>query len=193
VIADSRLNRIVSLLEKSGYRVLDSPLAVGSARFDFAVALVGTEHRPDLIVVIDSVEETEIRIRQKLEALSRALDLAGSRRPLTAILVGPRPSQPTLEAIARVCRVLPVGTVSGSDANQTIHDWLAVLLPIELPSATGSLADSLSELARHAPEVIGQPLASELISAANSGADAVRDLLRTWISDSVNSPEGEGS
>lgn len=82
--------RIVDILTSARYRHLKAPLTIASVSFEFAALLVGSDRANDLIVVIDTLVDGEVRIRQKVEGLSRALDLVASRRPLTVVLVGPR-------------------------------------------------------------------------------------------------------
>jgi len=62
---------------------------------------------PDLIVVVDTAFETEERAKSRIESIARALDVVASKRPLTAILAGPRPRTSVLDAIpgfAAFCR-----------------------------------------------------------------------------------------
>lgn len=62
-----------------------------------------------MIVVGDLAEDSSERLQQKVETVARALDAMRSVRPLTVIVVGPRPSPASLQGMARVARVLPVG------------------------------------------------------------------------------------
>ena len=105
---------------------------------------LGSRKRP--IIVIDTLVDGEARIRQKVEGLSRALDLAASRRPLTVVLVGPPPRPTIVEALARVSRVLTVGTPTGDSADRFLADTLAVLLPLVLPDASEAVVDPLDEV-----------------------------------------------
>lgn len=104
------VQRVVDCLSTAGYRERESKTAIASVPFEFSAILVGSDRALDLIVVIDTLVEPELRIRQKVEGLGRALDLVTSRRPLTVILVGPAPKATTIQALSRVCRVLSVGT-----------------------------------------------------------------------------------
>ncbi len=105
--------RVVRILTDAGYRTLEMPVTVASIPFEFAALLVGSDRANDLIVVIDTLDDSEARVRQKVEGLSRALDLVASRRPLTTVLVGPSPRPAIIEALARVSRVLNVGSPTG--------------------------------------------------------------------------------
>jgi hypothetical protein len=177
------VERVVEILKGAGYRQLPLPLVVASIPFDFAAALVGTGRAPDLIVVIDTMQEADLRTRQKIDSLGRAMDVAGSRRPLTAVLAGPRPDDPTLTALGRVCRVLPIGTPTGSGADRLLHEWLSVLLPLELPGLGEAGAATSSELMQHLPNDLEPVVLSSLLEAAPYGEAAVRAALHKLIAD----------
>jgi hypothetical protein len=185
MILATPVERVVAILKGAGYRQLDLPLVVASIPFDFAAALVGTGRAPDLIVVIDTMQDADARTRQKIDSLGRAMDVAGSRRPLTAVLAGPRPADPTLTAIGRVCRVLPVGTPTGSDAERLLHEWLAVLLPLELPDTAEVGATVASELALHLPNTLEAEVQESLLEASLRGEQAVRTALRDLITEAL--------
>lgn len=179
----SPIERVTSLLTTAGYRPLSMPLTIGSVPFEFAAALLGPNRAPDLVLVVDTIDEKEGRVRQKITALSRALDVIGSRRPLTAILTGPRPQSSTIEALGRVCRVLPVGTPVGTDADATLHDSLAVLLPLKLPEPTDSVADPMGELSRQVPADIDATVKKAVMLRASQGSEAVEGALREILAE----------
>jgi hypothetical protein len=185
MILATPVERVVEILKGAGYRQLDLPLVVASIPFDFAAALVGTGKAPDLIVVIDTMQDADSRTRQKIDSLGRAMDVAGSRRPLTAVLAGPRPADPTLAAIGRVCRVLPVGTPTASDAERLLHEWLAVLLPLNLPDTGEVGATVASELALHLPNTLEAKVQESLLEASPRGEQAVRAALRDLITEAL--------
>jgi hypothetical protein len=176
------VGRVIQMLVTAKYRRVSMPLAVASVPFNFAAVLIGTDRAPDLIVIADTVEEPEIRIRQRIESLGRALDVAGSRRPLTAILVGPKPSDSTLDVVGRVCRVLPVGTPVGDEAEAALRDWLAVLLPLPLPDPSKSLANPMGELQDHLPSGLDEALQTAVLAAASYGELAVQTVLKERLS-----------
>lgn len=176
------VERVVAILAAENFRPAQHPLVVASVPFEFAAALVGVGRAPDLIVVIDTVAEpVELRIRQKIDSLARALDVAGSRRPVTAVLVGPKPSDPTIEALSRVCRVLPVGTPTGDKADELLRDWLAVLLPLPLPAPGKAISEAKTELAAKLPAELDERLRKSLLSAAEQGPEAVKHALKKSI------------
>lgn len=184
--AATPVERIVAILKEAGYRELSLPLKIASVPFDFAAALVGTGKAADLVVVVDTVQDSESRTREKIDGLGRALDVAGSRRPLTAVLAGPRPLDPTLDAIARICRVLPVGTPTGADADQLLREWLAVLLPLRLPHLGEAVADTTRELAINIPRNLEPALQTSILEAAPNGTAAVREALRRLVVEPLN-------
>src|SRR5258708_4784946 len=161
------VEKIVELLVSAGYRRLVPPLTIVGLSFEVPAALVGTGAMSDLIVVADTAFETDQRIQKKLEGIARALDVARSKRPLTAVLAGPRPRTPVLDAMSKVCRVLPVGTVVDRDQDAALKNWLAVLMPLSLPQARGELADPMKELSRQVDT--NDAVSAELMSAAPLG------------------------
>lgn len=170
---------IVSILEDSkAFRRVKTPITIGNVPFEFAAVLLGTGKNPDLVVVIDTLNEDVQRTRQKIGGLGRAMDVVGSRRPVTAILTGPRPSENALESIAKVCRVLPVGTATGTNDNEMLEDWLSVLLPLKLPAQSGIAADPIGEVKRLLPTGLDEDLSSSVLEASPRGKAAVQKELR---------------
>lgn len=177
------VGRITRLLLDAGYRSVSAPLMIGGLKFDFPAALVGTEPSPDLILIADTAFEQEERLVSKLEAVARALDVARSKRPLTVVIAGPRPSSANLETMSRVCRVLPTGTMLDKDAEVSLRNWLAVLLPLRLPEAHAPIADALEQFSK-----LGAGLDQEvadLLIPAQQGAQAVQLQLYQIIDNAV--------
>ena len=172
------VERVTSTLVSAGYRQLAGPVVVSSVPFSFSAVLVAGERALDLVVVVDTLEESDKRLRQKLEGLARGLDLTQSRRPITVVLVGPEPPPSTIDAISRVARVLVVGTLVGSHAEERLRDILAVLLPLEVPVLVGTAARPLAMIDAW---VSGHPQGDLLLSvtdAAELGVEAVRVELQ---------------
>jgi hypothetical protein len=107
--AATPVDRIDELLDGAGYRKLPSPLRIGGLSFSVRAAYLGTEPPPDLVLVADTAFDRPDHILRTVEGIGRALDVMQSPRPLTAILAGPKPRAEIIEALAKVCRVLPVG------------------------------------------------------------------------------------
>ena len=185
------VGRITRLLLEAGYRSVSAPLVIGGLKFDFPAALVGTEPSPDLILIADTAFEREERLVTKLEGVARALDVARSKRPLTVVIAGPRPSSSNLEAMSHVCRVLPTGTVLDKDTEGSLRNWLAVLLPLRLPEAYAPIADALEQLSK-----LGVGLdqeVAELVTPAKNGTRAVQMQLHQIIDDAVADAREDGT
>jgi hypothetical protein len=175
------VEQVVAFLTEVGYRQLNLPLTVASIPFDFSAALVGTERASDLIIVLDTVDEREeFAMKRKIEGFSRALDVAGSRRPLTAVLVGPRPRPKTLEAIGRVSRLLFVGSKPETD-DLSLRDNLAILLPLRLPLPEEITVDPIDALTAAVPPNTDTTVLSAVISATAESAVGVQHTLRSLL------------
>jgi hypothetical protein len=174
--ATTPVGRVTDLLTKAEYRRLAVPLQVGTLQFKFAAGFVGTGVSPDLIVVIDTVAESELRVQQQAEALARTLDSLGSRRPLTLVIAGPRFSDGVAQAVSRIGRVL-----YADDASDEVRlsDSLAVLLPLSLPVHLASGAGF--DLNVEALLTSKHPMESELVIASVEGQEQVSDVLFEWI------------
>lgn len=185
------VGRISSMLLEAGYRSVSTPLLIGGLKFDFPAALVGTEPSPDLILIADTAFEQEERLVAMLEGAARALDVARSKRPLTVVIAGPRPSSSNLEIMSRVCRVLPTGTLLDKDTDGSLRNWLAVLLPLRLPEAHAPIADALEQFSK-----LGAGLdqeVAELVTPAKQGTRAVQAQLHKIIDAAVADANEDGT
>jgi hypothetical protein len=185
------VGRITTMLLEAGYRSVSTPLVIGGLKFDFPAALVGNEPSPDLILVADTAFEQEERLVAKLEGAARALDVARSKRPLTVVIAGPRPSSSNLEIMSRVCRVLPTGTVLDKDTDGSLRNWLAVLLPLRLPEVHAPIADALEQVSK-----LGAGLdqeVAELVHRAKQGTRAVQVQLHKIIDAALADANEDGT
>lgn len=172
------VERVAEILVGVNYRRISVPVTIGGIEFTFPALFVGTGQSQDLIVVVDATVEKEVRILQKIEGLARVLDHLRSRRPLTTIVVGRRPSSTTIDSLFRVSRVLPVGTASDT-ANLT--DWLSVLLPLNLPDPKEA-GVAINQMDRE-DETDRDPIARELLNSARIGEEATRNLLHKLLAE----------
>lgn len=174
------------LTQEGGYRALPRPFKIGSQSFDFTHALVAGERANDLVIVIelrgDTADDAVIR---KVLALTRALDVLRSKRPVTAVLTSGQPRAETVQSIGKVCRVLPVGAPAGPDALDAVRDWLSVLLPLTQPPAVDTMLDWEADLRAAAPASAAGALMDNLVDAAPSGKDAVEAVLADDINDTI--------
>ncbi len=183
------VDEIGQILEEGGYRRLSVPLRIAGLSFDLPAAFLGTIPSPDLILIADTAFESDERILSKVEGIARALDVVRSKRPVTAVLAGPRPRTTIIDALAKVCRVLPIGTALDAMPAATLRTWLAVLLPLSLPAPSQELADPLGQMSTNIKDL--HPSVAGLIPFATQGADVVQEkfhgILREQLADAEES------
>lgn len=183
------VERVAQLLEGARYKRMATPLEIGGLEIDASAAFVGTPPSPDLIVVGDTLEQTPRRMQQAIEGVGRALDMMGSRRPLTLVVVGPRPESAALTALSRHARVLPVGELADESS---LANWLAVLLPLTLPAANTGRAEAAIDKLLGSVE---DPFALEFVALAAQGEGPVAARLAALVDEPCTDPtddDGEG-
>lgn len=182
--------RVAALLVGAGYRKIDMPLQVAGLAFDIAGAFVGVGHSADLVLIGDMASDGERKVVQQVEGIARALDVMRSHRPLSTIIVGPRPIGKTLETLAQVGRILAVEEALDP---AELRDQLAVLLPLELPATLSADRDLGGEDAFVLPN---DPLAEALMEASKFGEEAVRDCFHDALNAALayeeNDEDGDG-
>ena len=179
---------ICGRLTAAGYSALATPFKVAGVEFSFSAAMRGRDGRSlDLILLFDTTtgdfgDRDADRIRQRVEALGRALDVTGSRYVVTAILAGAALSTST-EALAEICRVLHVdvllneeGAALSTQAAQELDDQILLLLPLILPRLTTGLTDgsraAIEQLSKALPEAT-RTMGTMLVAASSDGEEAV--------------------
>jgi hypothetical protein len=133
------------------------------------------------------------RTRQRIEALSRALDVSGSHLVLTAILAGAPLSTADVEALSRLCRVLTLesihlnrsGEPATDDAARELDDRLRILLPLTLERGQGSIADPIGELERRLPDSLDRTMARKLLAASGRGESAVSRAIGELLDEAL--------
>ena len=172
--------RVVLRLEDAGYESLGSQVHVGTIPYEFDAVLVGPPETLDLIIVVNTETESTTRLRQKVDGLGRALDMARSRRAVTAILVGPALGSDLLSSIRKVCRYLLVAE-DDAEASEALDDRLAILLPLELTTGDNETADPMQELYRRLPPLSESDERRAIIHAAPNGEAAVAAELKRYV------------
>jgi len=178
-------DRVAALLVGAGYRRLDMPLLVAGLTFDVAGAFVGVGHSADLVLIGDMAADGERQVVQQVEGIARALDVMRSHRPLSTVIVGPRPIGKTLETLAQVGRILPVEEALDP---AELRDQLAVLLPLELPATLLADRDLGGEDAFVLPN---DQLAEALMEASKLGEEAVRDCFHNALAAALADDEND--
>ncbi len=185
---------LVKRLESAGYARLATPFRVASVEFEFTAALRGSDGRGlDVILIVDTAtgeygDRDAARVRQRVEALSRALDITQSRYVLTVILAGAA-LQGDVEALSATCRVLSVESISldaddkpvNAVAAEALDDQIRVLLPLDVRlnegEETSANGDTVSELLAALPKSLDEELVRGLAVASLEGETAVTEAL----------------
>ena len=196
-------------LRDAMYRDIATPFRVAGVEFDFTLAMRGNEGRAlDLILIFDTTtgdfgDREGVRVRQRVDALSRALDVTGSRYVVTAILAGALLSE-TVEALAETCRVLQVEDiatgVNGKPADEVamrqLEDQIRVLLPLRLPEAVAESQEgygpALEQLVSAVPPT-NKSFLDLLIAASEHGQQAVTDAAGRAVGAPFQSNQEEDS
>jgi len=163
-----------------------------------------------LVLLIDTTtgdfgERDGERVRQRIEGLSRALDVTGSRYVVTAVLAG-AVLMGGIEALSETCRVLSVEDVALDEqgkpvdeiAERQLDDRVRVLLPLTLPAPLAETQDesgpAIEQLIRVLPAETNLTLVHALIDASSAGEQAVTDAMAEAIDGALNTePEEEQS
>ena len=194
-------------LRDAGYRDLATPFRMAGVEFQFTGAMLGSAGRGlDLILLFDTTtgdfgDRDASRIRARVEALSRALDITESRYVITSVLVGATLVD-GIEALSDTCRVLQVENVAltsdvaiaGGAMLQQMEDQIRVLLPLTLPETTveiaGGLAPAMDQLISALPKSVDTAMVTALIEAAQRGEEAVTQtaglLIAAPLSDATD-------
>lgn len=185
-------------LRDASYTDLLTPFRVAGVAFPFTAAMRGRDGRAlDLVLVFDTTtgdfgDRDAARVRQRVEALSRALDVTGSRYVVTAVLAGATLAT-GIEALAESCRVLQVENITldatGRPANALaaaqLDDQIRVLLPLTLPPAAANAEDgsgpAIEQLVKALTNGVHTEMVEVLIAASGEGEDAVTEAVGAAI------------
>ncbi len=185
---------LVKRLQAAGYKALETPFRVASVDFDFTAAMLGVGGRAlDLILIVDTAtgdfgDRDAVLVRQRIESLSRALDVTQSRYLLTVILAGA--SLATLvDGLSPICRVLsiesaalqPDGQSVDAVAREALDDHIRLLLPLDLLNDEAAVAtaptDPIAELLAALPSKVDDALWTSIAEASARGEAAVTRAL----------------
>jgi hypothetical protein len=185
-------------LRRAGYSDLSTSFKLAGVEFAFTGAMRGREGRAlDMVLLVDTTtggfgDRDGGRVRQRVEALSRALDVTGSRYVVTVILVGAVLAE-GIEALSETCRVLHVERISLDDqgkpadeaAERQLDDRIRVLLPLTLPPPIAETQDGLGsamdQLVRALPADTNKALVDAVIGASYAGEQSVTDAAALMI------------
>lgn len=171
---------VAELLTAAGFRMLPMPIGVANLKFEVQAAFLGTSPSPDIVLVSDTSVEDSKHILRTVEGFARALDVTESRRPISLVLVGPRPDRAIRDAMTRVCRVLEIPHTSDVSLKGDLRDRLAVLLPLQLPSPEEKIAEPLTVLSDSVEEM--DPTMRQLVDASVHGSSYVAEMFYDTVS-----------
>lgn len=185
-----KVELVLDVLERHGYRRLRQPLTIGGITFDFEGAASGTQRSHDLVFV--TTDRLPAPRRERLIAgVARSLDLVQSKRPVTVVIVGDLSASDKID-LERYARVLHVEAAvpSGTEIERAI----SVLLPLDLPAAVimhGS--DPVNEVLGTLG--VGPDTAAhiKLLRAAVGGTGEVRTALASYVNAGVVSTAPGGA
>ncbi|MDX0979886.1 hypothetical protein GOE03_28455 [Sinorhizobium medicae] len=199
---------IQARLRGAGYYALSTPFKIAGVEFSFTGAMRGRDGRAlDLVILVDTTtgdfgDRDGGRVRQRIEALSRALDVTASRYVVTVILAGAVLAE-GVETLSETCRVLQVDGVTlnteGSPADEIaarqLDDRIRVLLPLTLPvppaEATDGSGSAMEQLVRALPAGTQTALVDAVIAASSTGEQAVTDAAALIINVALQYEPGE--
>lgn len=197
-------------LREANYTDLSTPLRIAGVDFSFTAAMRGSEGRAlDLVLIFDTTtgdfgDKDAARVRQRVEALSRALDVTGSRYVVTAVLAGATLAI-GIDALAEICRVLQVESVPLDAAGQPadklalaqLDDQMRVLLPLTLPpEATGAddgSGPAMEQLLKALANDADTTMVETLIAASGEGEEAVTKAIGAAINAAFKGDDEEGN
>lgn len=180
----SVMGEIDRVLATGGFEVIPPPLTIGGIPFEVLRAYAGGPGFLDLVVAVDCLGMTQNELRQRywlIERIARALDQAGSRRPLTAVLLhDPAAARVPVEDFLRVARVLLVTGVANAE------DELAPILPVVLVPTSDVGRDPLEQLIDVYAQRTSSERLVELINAARHSPAAVERQLASWFDEALS-------
>jgi hypothetical protein len=183
------IETVLGVLEANGFERLPKPLVAAGSTFDFDAVVKGTGKSHDLVIVTTTATP-DTRLSQLLSGLTRALDQAQSRRPVSLVLLGEPTTDPQTSGLERHARIM---SIEGNDpTEEEVRSAVAVLLPLVLPVTGTQGREPLQEVAA----ALGPKLSSEhqaLIDQATMGADAVRDAFRDYVDSATEADATDGT
>ena len=199
---------ILARLRDANYSDVSTPLRVAGVEFEFTSVMIGQDGRAlDLIILVDTTtgdfgDRDPARVRQRIEGLSRALDITGSRYVVTAILAGATLAG-EIDTLAETCRVLLVeslpldadGSPATEVAKKQLEDRIRVLLPLSIPpAATGQNGGgtALEQLLKALPSDTNKRMIETVVAASQDGEEAVTTAIAEMINEAFVGPTEKG-
>lgn len=203
------IHAIQTRLREAHYRDIATPFRLVGVEFEFTAAMIGQDGRAlDLIILVDTTtgefgDRDPARVRQRVEGLSRALDITGSRYVLTVILAGATLAG-EIDTLAETCRVLLVEALPlGADAmpandvaKKQLEDRIRVLLPLSVPpvaAGQGGGGSAIEQLIRSLPKNTDKHMLEAVVAASQDGEEAVTMAIAEIIDEAFAAPARQGA
>lgn len=202
MIASPTVAAIRQRLLYAGYEDVATPFRVAGVEFEFTAAMRGSAGRSlDLVLLVDTTtgehgDRNATRVHQRIDALSRALDISGSRYVVTTVLAGASLAG-DIEELAEICRVLyvetqsPDGTMGASGSALRLEDSISVLLPLTLPDVAADeegVSTTIEKLTRSLPNNLDGAMLAALLDASEHGEAAVTHAVGAAIDGVLAAP-----
>lgn len=181
---EATLTAIEDTMLGAGFTSIGSTLLVAGVPFDVVGSYAAGPGSLDLVVVVDATEGTSNQLQRGywlVERVARALDQAGSRRPLTALIMHDDEAArvPTADFL-RLARVL---LVTGADR---VQRELAPIMPLVFDTGSETSDDPMEDLLNRNQSGTDAPQRATLLEAAQHGADRVESALLEWLDQSFD-------
>lgn len=189
-------------LRDAWYDDLPTPFRIAGVEFQFTGAMRGRHGRAlDLVLLVDTTagdfgDSDGARVRHRVQALSRALDVTGSRYVLTVVLAGAAlPSD--MDSLAETARVLHVDTLPlGADGTpdlRRLEDSIRVLLPLSIPQVSTDEQDGTAQeqLQTVLADTVDSGTIDAIMAAAEFGEDSVTAAIAGLIDAALQDAEEE--
>lgn len=184
------LKAINETMIAGGFQSIGSSLVVGGVPFKVLGAYAAGPGFLDLVLVVDATEGTSNQLQRGywlVERVARSLDQAGSRRPLTALILhDDTAARVPTEDFLRLARVL---LVTSADR---VERELAPILPIVFETNSDTAEDPLQDLLKRNRSGKDGPSKVSLIDAAQLGAGQVEAALLEWLDQSFEEEGASG-
>lgn len=170
------LNRVLEILQRrGGYKLVPEPLHIAEIEFKFPAVLQGPTNMPGLVVVIDGEDAPADAIVRRLRGFRTVLSRRGLRRPITAVLIHPVLPLDAMESLKGVCRIISLQ--DGEDPTLNLRP----LLPLDLPEPIREIASAKEAFSSSIGDLKDFLLVENLLSAAEKGAEQVRNEVRNAV------------
>jgi len=179
-------------LRQAAYDHLSTPFRIAGVEFQFTAAMRGRRGRAlDLVLLVDTTagdfgDSDAARVRHRVQAFSRALDVTGSRYVVTTILAGAALGA-DIESLAETCRVLHVESLpvdqDGRLSLDRLEDRIRILLPLSIPQATSNeqTGSAQEELEKALPQIVDAATIQAIMAASQNGEAAVTATVGALI------------